>query len=264
MAAKPLVIANWKMNPSTWRDAKRLLDATKKAAERAPSQSVVVCPPSIYLRDLRAAYKGKWLAYGVQHAHFNPSGAHTGETSLAQAKDSGASYVIVGHAERRELGESNDDTRKKVAAALALKMTPVLCVGERERASGGEHFGIVKDQLRAAFSDVAPGQVTRVIVVYEPLWTIGKDAAMSPRDMHEMGIFIRKTIVDFPTRIGAPADPKAREAAMKLRILYGGSVTDKNAADMLRLGDVQGFLVGGASQEAARMANLLQAIENAT
>ena len=252
MAVKALVIANWKMNPSTWRDAKRLLQATKRAAEKARRASVVVAPPAIYLRDLRDVYRGKRVQYGVQHAHFETGGAETGEISLSQATASAPSYAIVGHAERRSLGESNDDTRRKVAAALALKMTPILCVGEKERKNDGEHFALVREQLRAGFTDVAAPQLQKVFVVYEPLWTIGKEKAMSPRDMHEMAIFIRKTIVDFKG-----------EGGMKIKILYGGSIDAENAGDMLKLGDVQGFLVGRASQNPSSMSNLLQAIEAA-
>ena len=185
------------------------------------------------------------VGVGLAHAHGG------GEISLAQARDAGASYVIVGHAERRDMGETNDDTRKKVAAAFALKMTPILCVGERERTASGEHFNLVKEQLRAGCADVAPAQVGRVIVTYEPLWTIGGSKTMSPRDMHEMAIFIRKSVVDLKG-----------ESGMSIKILYGGSVDETNAGVMLRRGDVHGLLVGRASEDAAKFSALLQAIEH--
>ena len=133
---KSIVVANWKMNPPTFRAAKKLLEVTKKSAERSGAL-IVVAPPAIFLRELRQLYRGKRLAYAVQNAHFEGSGAYTGEISLQQAHDAGASYVVIGHAERRAMGESEDDTRKKVAAALARSMTPILCVGEKSRSASG-------------------------------------------------------------------------------------------------------------------------------
>src|ERR1700733_14184665 len=113
---KSLVVANWKMNPASWPDAKKLFEATKKAGEGAPHVGLVVAPPAIYLRDIKALYKGKKIAFAAQHARAETSGEYTGDVSLTQYKDAGASYVIVGHAERRGAGETNEDTGKKVAA----------------------------------------------------------------------------------------------------------------------------------------------------
>ncbi|KKW30369.1 MAG: Triosephosphate isomerase [Candidatus Kaiserbacteria bacterium GW2011_GWC2_52_8b] len=227
---KSIVVANWKMNPPTFRAAKKLLEVTKKSAER--SGALIVVAP-----------------HAVQNAHFEGSGAYTGEISLQQAHDAGASYVVIGHAERRAMGESEDDTRKKVAAALARSMTPILCVGEKSRSASGEYFGVVKQQLRAGFTNVPAGKVARVIVAYEPIWAIGAEAAMSPRDMHEMSIFIRKTIVEMHGELGH-----------RVVILYGGSIDEKNAGEMLRLGDVRGLLVGRASADPVRVSALLRSL----
>jgi triosephosphate isomerase len=247
---KSIVVANWKMNPATARDAKKLFEATRKAAEKAPHASVVVAPPALYLRELRAGYKGKRVAFAAQHAHAEQAGAFTGELSLAQYKDAGAQYVVVGHAERRAMGETDEETGKKVAAALSLKLTPILCVGETQRTGGAEYFDAVRRQLRAGLAAVAPAQATKVIIAYEPVWAIGKESAMSPRDMHEMAIFIRKTLVDM-----------CGEGAMQVRILYGGSVDEATAPAMLSHGDVHGLLVGRVSENATRIAALLEAIE---
>lgn len=247
---KSLVIANWKMNPASARDAKRLFEATKKALEGAPHIQFVVAPPAIFLRELRAGYKGKRIAFAAQNARAEIGGAYTGDLSLTQFKDAGVSHVIVGHAERRAAGETNEDTGRKVVAALALKMTPVLCVGETKRGQSGEHFDAVRAELRAGFMDVDPRQVSRVIIAYEPLWAIGGNMAMSSRDMHEMAIFIRKTIVDLKGPSG-----------MNIKILYGGSVDGNNAPDMLKNGDVHGLLVGRAGEDGIKLASLLEAIE---
>ena len=250
--SKVIVVANWKMNPASFREAKKLFEAERKAAEKSRGAGVVIAPPAIFLRELSLAYRGSKVAFAVQNAHFEAGGAHTGEISLAQAKDARAKYVIVGHAERRAEGETDDDARKKVAAALSLKMTPILCVGESSRTDEGEQYDVVREQLRAGLADVAASSLSRVLLVYEPLWTIGKQTAMNPREMHQMAIFIRKCVVE-----------SHGEGGRSLKILYGGSVDEKNAAAMLREGDVHGFLVGRASVRAEEFAKLLQAIETA-
>ena len=248
---KVLVVANWKMNPSTFREAKKLFEATKKAVAKMRSVSVVIAPPAIYLRELAALNRSGKIALGMQHAHCAPDGAHTGDISLAQAHDAKATYCIIGHAERRALGETNNDTRQKVAAALAAKITPVLCVGEEVRTPSGDYFEVVREQLRVALKDVPANKLSKVVVVYEPIWTVGKDTTMNPRDMHEMSIFLRKVAVE-----------AYGEEGHNLTILYGGSVDASNAAAMLSEGDVKGFLVGRASLDAPKFARLLSVIAN--
>lgn len=246
---KSIVVANWKMNPVTIRDAKKLFDATRKAAESSKNVTLVVAPPAIFLRELRARYKGKRITFALQNANAEGSGAHTGDNSLLQGKDAGALYTIVGHSEQRAKGESNETAGKVVAAALASGLTPILCVGERERSSSGEHFTVVKEQLRAAFAEVEPNKVTKILVAYEPVWAIGGEKAMNPRDMHEMTIFIRKTIVGLKG-----------EAGMNIKILYGGATTESNAVPMLEESGVQGLLVGHVSIEAQRFEALIKSI----
>lgn len=249
---RALVIGNWKMNPKSFKEARKLLEATKKVAGSARGISVVVAPPSIYMRELTGGRRAGKIAFAAQHAHFDAEGAHTGDISMTQAKDAGASYVLIGHAERRTLGESNEDTRKKVAVALSLGLIPVLCVGESKRGNGGEHFDVVRSQLRAGFGDVPASKASKVLVVYEPLWTIGKDTAMHPRDMHEMEIFIRKTLLELYI--------VPQENAPNVKVLYGGSVDATNAGAMLDEGQVKGFLVGRASIDAESFGALLKTI----
>ncbi len=249
--SKTIIVANWKMNPVTWREAKKLFESTKKAVEKTKNSSVIVAPPVIFLRGLSGTYRGSRVAFAVQNGHFKTNGAHTGEISLAQSKDAHASYVIIGHVERRASGETNDDAGKKAAGALALKMIPILCVGESERTESGEQFNVVREQIRAGLADVPASALGRVILVYEPLWTIGTNTTMNPSEMHQMAIFMRKCVVE--THGGG---------GRALKILYGGGVDGKSAEVMLREGDVCGFLVGRASLNASEFAKLLQAIEN--
>lgn len=244
---KSLIVANWKMNPGTWKEAKRLFDETKRMSAflKVP---VIVAAPTIFLREIGSMRRGK-VGLAAQNVHFDQTGSYTGEVSALQTKDAKVQYAIVGHAERRALGESDDDTRKKVAALLALEMIPILCVGEHVRDDEGSHFSTVREQLLVGLRDVPPQKIAKVIVAYEPVWAIGAAEPMRPHDMHEMSIYIRKALVQ-----------KYGEAGHKPMILYGGAVDGTNAQQMLETGGVSGFLVGRASVDIARMSELLRAV----
>jgi triosephosphate isomerase len=246
---KSIVVANWKMNPQTFSAAKKLFEATRKAGERLSGVSLIIAPPSLYLRELAAGYKGRRIAFAGQSAHFEPAGSFTGEISMPELRDAKASYVLIGHAERRAMGETDAEARLKVIAALQSKLTPILCIGEKIRNNSGEHFTFVAHQLTEALADVPAAKLSGVIIAYEPVWAIGAERPMDARAMHEMAIFIRKKLVE---RFGVQA--------MKIKILYGGSIDQENAADMLRYGDVNGLLVGRASTDAQRFASLLETL----
>ena len=170
---------------------------------------------------------------------------------MVQAKNAGATYVIIGHAERRAMGEINDDTRKKVAAALSFSLLPILCIGETTRTHEGEYLDVVKNQLKIGLADVLVAKLPRVTIAYEPVWAIGADVAMSPHDMHGMAIFIRKTLVEL-----------YGEKGMTVKILYGGAIDGTNASDMLMHGDVAGLLVGRASADPEKLTALVRSIKN--
>ena len=239
------------MNPATFVEARKLFEATKKAADTAPQISIVVASSTLYLRELAGAYRGKKLSFAVQHAHAEATGSYTGEVSLLQAKNAGASYAIVGHAERRAMGETNDDTRTQVAAALALSMTPILCVGEKERTPASVYFDFIKEQIKVGLSEVKAPKLSRIVIAYEPVWAIGATKPMSSRDMHEMAIFIRKTVVGL-----------FGEKGMLVKILYGGSIDALSAPDMLLHGDIAGLLVGRASTTPQAMTELIRSIKS--
>ena len=247
---KPLIVANWKNHPASWSDAKKLFDATKKAFEKTKNLSLIIAPPAVYLRELSKS-RSKRLSFAAQGVVADEVGAHTGETTLSQVKDARATYVLVGHAERRERGESNDDTAQIIPEAFLKNITPILCVGERTRQDDGEHFHFIREQLRVGFSNVPAGKISKVIVAYEPVWAIGGTAAMKPRDMHEMAIFIRKSIYDLHGKVG-----------LTQTVLYGGSIDEKSAGQMLGLGDVQGLLIGRASTNAEQFTALISSLAN--
>lgn len=245
---KALIVANWKMNPRTLREATKLFETTKKLTASLKNLTLQVAPPAIYLQPLSKLVRAGRVSIGIQNVHFEERGSYTGEISIAQAKDSKASFAIIGHAERRMMGEGNEDVRKKVKAAIEKNITPIVCVGEKERGADAAHFEVVRTQLQEALLDVPEKKIGKVVIAYEPVWAIGATKAMSPRDMHEMSIFIRKTIVE---RFG--------NAGHSIKILYGGAVDATNVAGILREGDVSGLLVGRASVDSEALTALLTA-----
>lgn len=249
---KALIVANWKMNPPSLKDAKALLAVTKRVAASLRDITLIVAPPAIYLQPLAARARTGRTAFAIQNAHAAEGGAHTGETSMQQAKDVKATYVIVGHAERRAAGENDATIKAKVAAAFSLGLTPILCIGEESRGAGAEHFAVVRDQLHAALDGLPTNKISKLVVAYEPVWAIGATKAMQPPQMHEMSIFIRKAVVE-----------KFGEAGHGVKVLYGGSIDAANAARMLQDGDVRGLLVGRASTDANGFAELLRAVHTA-
>jgi triosephosphate isomerase len=245
---KAMLVCNWKMNPQTYKEAKTLFDATKKAADKAKGVQVIVAAPALYLRELSKGYRGK-MSFAIQNGFAEPKGSHTGEISFVQAKDSRVSAAIIGHAERRAMGETNEQVRAKVSAALKADLAVILCVGEQARSGAGEHFPFVHEQLRSGLAEVPVSQLKRVTIAYEPVWAIGATKPMTPRDMHEMSIFIRKTIVEL-----------YGEAGMDIKILYGGSIDETSARAMLTDGDVVGLLVGRASADPKQITSLIATI----
>lgn len=235
----PLVAGNWKMNGlvaelgviAAIRDAVR--------AGRAGRADVLICPPATLLKAGADLCKESPVALGGQDCHAAASGAHTGDISAAMLKDAGATYVIVGHSERRsDHNEDNAMVRAKAKAALAAGLSVVLCVGEtlRER-EAGEALPVVAAQLAGSVpEDAEPAQF---VVAYEPVWAIGTGLTPSPKDVAEMHGFIRSQL-----------DRHFGAGGTAVRILYGGSVKPANARELLAIADVDGALVGGASLKA--------------
>ncbi|HET8581376.1 MAG TPA: triose-phosphate isomerase [Candidatus Paceibacterota bacterium] len=243
------IVANWKMHPQTKAGARVLVSATKKAARTIRGLSVIIAAPSIFLAEAAKGPKSAKVAFAAQDIHFEKVGAFTGETSAWQAKDVGAAYTLIGHSERRAMGETDEDTRKKVAAALAAGLKPILCVGEKHRDSEGEYLAGFSAQLMTGLADVPASKLKAVSIAYEPVWAIGGEKPMSPNLMHETSLYIRKVLSE---RFG--------KAALSVPILYGGSITEQTAREMMTEGEVQGLLVGHVSVDPVRFATLLKSL----
>lgn len=253
MRTKKLLIANWKMNPKTLPEAKRLFLDVKKAIGKMTGARAVICPPAVFLPEIQKLYIGKRIAFGAQDVHTEKGGSHTGSLSAPMLRSVGASYAIVGHSERRAAGETNDDTRRKVRAALDERIAPVLCVGEQERDhNNGDHLHFIREEVETALRDIAKDELRRIAVAYEPIWAIGKSAAdaMKPHDVHEMMLFVRKVL----------AEMFDRDTALAVPVLYGGSVEPENCDALIKEGGVNGFLVGHASLDATSFGDILACV----
>lgn len=223
--------------------AKRFMATLKRKLARISGVEVWVAPPFTILPVVpKGPYK-----LGGQHVSTHTSGAHTGEVSASMLKSAGASFCIVGHSERRAMGEGDDVVHEELLAALKAGLVAVLCVGEEERRDDGWHFVHIEAQLRTALVGTHPF-AHKIIVAYEPIWAIGKNAseAMQPQTLEEMVIFIKKTLSKI---IG-------REAGLKIPILYGGSVEDSNCVQLLHSG-INGLLVGHASADINSFSEIL-------
>ena len=249
----PLLIAgNWKMNPTTLGAARELfLDIRNRLGTRARNTDVVVAPPLPFISELEQLAPSKRIELAAQDVSYEKSGAHTGEVSISMLKSVGVSYVILGHSEMRARGESDHDINASTNAVLRAQLSAIVCVGEEERDAHGEYFSFVESQLRAAIADVPKTKLSHLVIAYEPVWAIGTGKTATAEDVEEMKLFIAKVL----------ADHFGRSAAEKIRILYGGSVTKKNARVLLEEGAVDGFLIGGSSLRPAEFVEIVNSAE---
>ncbi len=239
---RPLIAGNWKMN-TTRAEAIALAKGVVEGAAAIKGADLLVCPPTIYLSAVAEAVKGTSVALGAQNMYFEASGAFTGETSAAMLTDAGATFVILGHSERRNvMAETDADVNKKTHAALAAGLTPIVCVGEllAER-EAGQTSDVIKKQFEGSLAGVSAEQVIKLVIAYEPVWAIGTGKVATPEQAEEVHADLRQLLT---SRYNAGV-------AGQVRILYGGSVKPSNAAELLGQPNVNGALVGGASLKAS-------------
>jgi len=200
---------------------------------------VVICPPFPFIQLLSKLKYPKNVFLGAQNIAKELKGAFTGEVSAEMIKSVGAKFVIVGHSERRAMGETGEIVAKKLQIAFDAGLTPILCIGEKERDKDGEHLEIIKNQIKESLTGLQKKHLVGIIIAYEPVWAIGKSyrEAMTPTDIHETVLFIKKVISEL----------FGRDIAGGCKIIYGGSVEAVSAADIIEHGNVEGFLAGHAS-----------------
>lgn len=244
---KPLIAGNWKMNKTPYQA--QMLVRQIDSIELDDEVEALVCVPAVDLQAVNEVMDDTQLHLGAQNMHYEDHGAYTGEISAAMLKDLQVEYVILGHSERRELfGESDALIQKKVDAALAKGLLPILCVGETlEEREAGKQEEKVQGQLMSALQNVKPDDFKKLVIAYEPIWAIGTGKTASDADAEEMAAFIRRQVA---TMI-SPA------AAENVRILYGGSVKPENIKQIMEQENIDGALVGGASLEAPSFISLV-------
>lgn len=249
MVRKPIIAGNWKLN-KTIKEAIELVTILKRLIQDTQSVDVVVCPPYTALSDVSEILMESELKLGAQDLYWEEKGAFTGEVSGALLKDAGASFVIIGHSERRQFfHETHQTVNKKTKAALKSGLTPIVCVGELlKEHEAGQTFEVIRQQLEGAFTNFSKEEIQTLVLAYEPVWAIGTGKVATPKQAQEVHAFIRKEI----------GRMFGNDIAASLRIQYGGSVKADNIADLMREADIDGALVGGASLDANGFADIVR------
>ncbi len=238
----PIVAGNWKAN-KTVPEALELVDALAKNVADVSDVQIVVVPPFTAIYAVAERLKGTNVRVGAQNMYWEKSGAYTGEVTPLMLQGV-VDYVIIGHSERRKLfGETDETVNKRVHAALAYGLTPIVAVGETlEENEAGQTGAVVTRQMRGGYAGLTAEQALKTVVAYEPVWAIGTGRAATPEGANAVcRDFCRGTLVEL----------YGDEVAQQIRVQYGGSVTPDNAKSLFGQSDIDGALVGGASLKAA-------------
>jgi triosephosphate isomerase len=249
MKRRPIVAGNWKMNMLV-AEAEALVKALLSGLRGTEGVDVVVAPPFPALYPVGRLLRGSPIALAAQNLHWEASGAYTGEVSASMLLDVGCRYVIVGHSERRQyFGETDETANRRVRAALAAGLEPILCVGEvLEERRAGRTWEVVGGQIRRGLAGVSRSDAARLVLAYEPVWAIGTGETATPEQAQEVHARMRALM----------AELYDEPLAQALRIQYGGSVKADNARGLLDQPDVDGALVGGASLKAEAFLGIIR------
>ncbi|MDR2811587.1 MAG: triose-phosphate isomerase [Endomicrobium sp.] len=245
---KPLMAGNWKMN-KTVAESVSVVKVLKSSIADVTDVEVLICPTFTALYAVNNEAEGSNINVGAQNLFWETKGAFTGEISPSMLKDTGCSYVLIGHSERRQYFNETDETvNKKTKAALVAGLIPVICIGEtlKEREQGVT-FKVIKKQIKEGLAGLTPQQAASIVVAYEPVWAIGTGKNATPDQSQEVHAFTRKV---YSQMYG--------DASQKIRILYGGSVNPTNVSALMKQTDIDGGLVGGASLEAESFTKLVK------
>jgi triosephosphate isomerase (TIM) len=245
----PIIAGNWKMNTDL-EEAIDLAGGVRDKSESDASVERVLIPPFPWIVPVSQVVDGAGIRLGAQNCYSETAGAFTGEVSPVMLQQH-CTYVVLGHSERRHiLGETDDQVAAKVAAALGAGLDVILCVGETlDQRNDGEAQDVVARQLKTALNSVSESDISRIVVAYEPVWAIGTGVAASTQDAQDMAAYVRSQIRD---RFGD-------NAALAIRIQYGGSVKADNALELMQCPDIDGALVGGASLNADDFCGIIRA-----
>lgn len=238
---KPIIAANWKMHKSI-AESIDFVTRLKREIDALENLDIVICPSFTALSSVSEVLGDSNIQLGAQDLYWEPMGAFTGEVATGQLKDAGCAYVIIGHSERRQIfAETNRTVGKKIKAALAAGLLPIVCVGETSEEREGERTeAVLHKQFTEGFEGITAQDFEKIVIAYEPVWAIGTGKTATSGQAQEAHAFIRKL-----------AQEKYKDVAAGLRIQYGGSVKPGNIAELMAQPDVDGALVGGASLDIA-------------
>ena len=248
---KNVVAGNWKMN-TTLQEGVKLAEDVNEALKNVDAKcDVVICVPFTHLASVNAVIDPAKLGLGAENCADHVKGAYTGDISAPMVASTGATYVILGHSERRQYyGETSETLKEKVNLALANNLTPIFCIGEvLEQRENGSYLEVVKSQIEEALFELSAEDFSKLILAYEPVWAIGTGKTATDDQAQEMHAFIR----------GVIADKYGKEVADNTSILYGGSCKPSNAKALFAKPDVDGGLIGGAALEAESFMGIVTA-----
>jgi triosephosphate isomerase len=246
---KTIIAGNWKMN-KTAAEGKAFVEAFKPLVADVDSVEIVVCPVFTALNSVVEAAAGSNVKVGAQNIHWAENGAYTGEISAEMLKETGVDYVIIGHSERRQyFGETDETVNQRLKAALAVGLTPMVCIGELlEERESGKTEAVMDTQLNGGLAGISNEDMEKIVIAYEPVWAIGTGKTATPEMAEETHAYIRKVLTDM---FGS-------DTSGKVRIQYGGSMKPANSAELIAQPDIDGGLVGGASLEPDSFAELIK------
>lgn len=246
-----IIAGNWKMNAGSPSDAVALAKGVVERVGNVTEVDVAVCPPFTSIAAVAEVVKGSKVAVGSQNLYPKDSGAYTGEVSGTFLKSLGCHYVIIGHSERREyFKETNEFVNQKVKAALALGLTPIMCVGEKEEErDAGNAEAVVQDHVEGGLAGLTADEAQKIVIAYEPVWAIGTGKTATPDDAQAIHAFIRGLLTKMFDKATAEA----------IRIQYGGSMKPSNAKELLAQPDIDGGLIGGAALKAEDFEGIIRA-----
>jgi triosephosphate isomerase len=250
-----LIIANWKMNPQTVKEAKKTFADFKKEYRKSKNTGIVTvfCPAFHQIETLKKSYNGQKIFFGAQDVFYEKKGSYTGEISTNMIKDLGARFVIVGHSERRAMGEANELISKKVLTSLKSGLHTILCIGEEKRDAEANYLKEIIKQIKETLDNVPANLLKNLMIAYEPIWAIGEGKkAMDHEEMHFISLFIKKQLIKIYNK----------KVANQVSILYGGSINSDNAADFTNTEGVDGLLVGRASLNPFEFAKIIKNVSS--
>ena len=251
---KTVIAGNWKMN-KTPSETKEFMTAFKGMLPKGRWCDVALCVPAVCIPAAVRAMRETRVGIGAENLNANPSGAYTGEISASMLTDAGCKYVIIGHSERRAMGETDQDVNAKVLAALEAGLIPIMCCGEsleqREAGITTEH---IAKQIKMRLQNVPEDKIRKVIIAYEPIWAIGTGRTATPEQAEEVCEGIRTVVRTLYSSKNARA----------ISILYGGSMNEKNAFELLAQPDIDGGLIGGASLVPEKFVKIIEAANQPT